>query len=139
MIAKPPRRPAESYIRLVRRFPLREIRGDTEYDAALRLLARLTGRDAHLDHGERDYARALSVLVGQYERDRYSFKARSLDPLGLLKFLMRENAMTVADLGRIIGTQSGASMIFNGRRGISKDVAGKLAAHFGLSIAAFVE
>ena len=51
---------------------------------------------------------------------------------------MRENALTVADIGRIIGSQSGASMIFNGRRGISKEVAAKLAAHFGLSIAAFI-
>jgi len=70
MIVKAARRPADSYLRLVRRCPLRELRNDGEYDAAVRLLARLTGRDIRLDPGERDYVRALSVLVDQYERER---------------------------------------------------------------------
>ncbi|MFI5380474.1 MAG: type II toxin-antitoxin system HigA family antitoxin [Tepidisphaerales bacterium] len=98
----------------------------------------LSGRDNQLDHGELEYLHALSVLVGEYERERYPIKARTLDPVGLLRFLMRENSMSVNDLGKIIGSQSAASMILNGKREVSKQIAKKLAGRFGLDVGAFI-
>jgi antitoxin component HigA of HigAB toxin-antitoxin module len=128
----------DSYLRLVRRFPLRAIRAESEYDAAIAVLIPLTGREGGLDQGELEYLRALAVLVGEYERVRYAVKAKTLDPVDLLKFLMRENALSVNDVGGIIGSQPAASMILGGRREISKEAAKKLAGRFGLGVGAFI-
>jgi HTH-type transcriptional regulator / antitoxin HigA len=138
MIAANARKTADSYLKLVRRCPLRAIRSDTEYDAAIRIMIPLAGRDSRLDKGELEYLRALAVLVGEYERERYPLKAKTLGPVELLRFLMRESMATINDIGRIIGSQSAASMILNEKREISKDQAKKLAAYFGLDVGAFI-
>jgi HTH-type transcriptional regulator/antitoxin HigA len=138
MIAKTTRKTVDSYLHLVHQFPLRAIRTEPEYDAAMEVLIPLAGRDNQLDQGELEYLNALSVLVGEYERERYPLKAKTLAPAGLLGFLMQENSMSVNDVGKVIGSQSAASMILSGKREISKETAKKLATHFGLGVGAFI-
>jgi antitoxin component HigA of HigAB toxin-antitoxin module len=56
-----------------------------------------------------------------------------------LTHLMSENDMTSADLGRVLGSASAASMILHGRRAISKAQVKKLSARFRLDARFFLE
>ena len=51
MITRIARKTVDSYLQLVRRFPLRAIRTESEYDAAMAVLVPLAGRDNQLDTG----------------------------------------------------------------------------------------
>ena len=68
-IAIPPQlAPAEDYLRLVRRFPLRPLRNTKECDIAASILDELVLRD-NLSKGESDYLDALSTFVEAYRRE----------------------------------------------------------------------
>lgn len=56
----------------------------------------------------------------------------------MLKHLMEQHNMTVTELGRVIGSQSNASLILSGKRAISKRVTGLLSQHFGVARCVFL-
>ena len=62
-----------------------------------------------------------------------------LAPIDRLKFLMRESGMNVCDLGRVIGIQPNASLTLSDKRSLSKGQILKLARHFAVSPALFME
>ncbi|GEM_PF-826058 len=87
---------------------------------------------------ERALSALMVVALVEYERNRYP-DAFTSNPLRILKALMEENQMTQADLSRLLGvTRSTASQIFNGQRGISKQVAIKLSERFKMNAGAFL-
>jgi HTH-type transcriptional regulator/antitoxin HigA len=51
---------------------------------------------------------------------------------------MEEGGLSINDVGKIIGSQSAASMIVNGKRAISKTQAKRLAERFRLDAGAFI-
>ena len=59
-------------------------------------------------------------------------------PLAMLKHLMEEHDMNISDLGRVIGSQSNASLILSGKREISKRVMRLLSKFFGVDPVVFV-
>jgi HTH-type transcriptional regulator / antitoxin HigA len=119
------------YLALVRRFPLRPIRDEGDYDAALEVLDGLVTKDeGELTAGERDYLDTLTLLVERYEDDHHRIDPGRSSPVETLKYLMDQSGMGVADLGRLIGSQPAASMIVHGRRDLSKAHIRKLADHF---------
>lgn len=134
------RRPAsDSYMALIRRFPLRPIRNDRDYTAAVGVLNTLAVRDeGTLDPGEQDYLETLTLLVESYDDRHFRIDTTDVTPLELLKHLMANSQMSVSDLGRVIGSQPLASMILAGTREISREKARLLAAHFGLEPRAFL-
>ena len=114
---------ADDYLDLVRRFPLRPIRGESDYDHAIEMLKDVIGRadDPGLTPGERDYTDTLSQLVGSYENQHYPRTGKKPTPIELLKYLMKESSMSTTDLGELLGSGRGqASMILNGKRELSK-------------------
>ena len=129
-----------SYFDLVRKFPLVPIRSEAQYDAAVVFLKNLAirGEDA-LDEGEQAYLDALTQFVGDYEAQHYQFEASDLTPLAALKYLMKENGMKPADLGRLLGNRSLASLILNGKRGLSKTHIRILADRFKVEPGLFFE
>jgi len=134
-----PRRlsPAEDYLRLVRRFPLRRLRNNREYDIAASILDELVLRN-NLSRGEADYMDALATFVEAYDDKHFPLDAPRLKPLDILRFLMEQNDMKPADLGRLLGSRSAASMILSGKRALSKAYILKLAAHFKLDASVFL-
>ena len=131
--------PADSYLRLVRAFPLRPLRNEREYDAAVKIMNRLAIRDeGTLDAGEQDYLDAITTFVAAYDEQHYPIDTSDVKPLELLTGLMEQRGMSVSDLGRVIGSQPAASMIVNGKRGISRSQAKAIAAHFGIDAGAFI-
>ena len=81
--------------------------------------------------GEQDYLDALAVFIEEYQR-RHPVDLPEVTPLAMLKHLMEQHNMTVTGLGRVIGSQSNASLILSGKRAISKRVIGLLSEHFGV-------
>jgi len=122
-------RPAPVYLTLIHRFPLRPLRNERDYDAAVAVLDTLAVKpEGSLDSGAQDYFDTLTLLVEAYD-----------NPLTMLKYLMEESGMTQADLGRLLGNRALASLILNGHRHLSKSHIRKLASHFKVSPALFLE
>ena len=57
----------------------------------------------------------------------------------MLEYLMEESGMTQADLGRLLGNRALASLILGRHRELSKTHIRKLADHFKVSAALFLQ
>jgi HTH-type transcriptional regulator/antitoxin HigA len=137
---QPTIRPAPAYLALIDLFPLRPLRGERDYDAAVRVLDTLAVRpEGSLDPGEQDYLDTLTMLVEAYDREHHDVAPEPRDPLAMLKYLMQESGMTQADLGRLLGNRALASLILHGHRQLSKSHIRKLADHFKVSPALFLQ
>ena len=126
----------DDYLELVKRFPLKPLRDEDEYDAAAAMLDTLVVRT--LTPGEQDYLDALTHFVEDFDHRNREQPGAKLTPLALLKHLMEENEMTPRDLGRVLGSASAASMILHGQRGLSKSQILKLAQRFGVAASLFL-
>jgi len=132
-------RPPERYVALIQDFPLRPLRSEREYDTALKVLDSLAVRPENsLEPGEQDYFDTLTMLVEAYDQEHYPTEMEHGEPLGMLKYLMQESGMTQAELGRLLGNRSLASLILNGHRQLSKTHIRKVASHFKVSPALFL-
>jgi HTH-type transcriptional regulator / antitoxin HigA len=121
----------DDYLDLIRQFPLRAIRTDRDNTAAAKVLTRLLGRSSPaLSDGESQYLDALIELVSAYESRAYPTRSKRPSPIEIVRFLMEENKMTVADLGKILGNKTAASLVLSGKRELSKAHIRKLAARF---------
>jgi len=132
---------ADDYLKLVRRFPLRPIRNEADYDRAIDILRDLIGRADHpgLTTGESDYADVLGRLTGEYDQRYSSILKQKSSPLEILRYLVEENGMNTTSLGKLLGSGAGqASLILNGKRELSKANIRTLADHFKVSPALFL-
>jgi len=110
-------RPAPVYLTLIHRFPLRPLRNERDYDAAVAVLDTLAVKpEGSLDSGAQDYFDTLTLLVEAYDNEHQEMDTDERDPLTMLKYLMEESGMTQADLGRLLGNRALASLILNGHR-----------------------
>jgi HTH-type transcriptional regulator/antitoxin HigA len=133
-------RVSSDYLALIGAFPLRPLRSERDYDAAVKVLDALAvRREGSLARGEQDYLDILTMLVEAYDQEHYADEAPDTDPLSMLKYLMSESGMTQGDLGRLLGNRALASLILNGHRQLSKSHIRKLAAHFKVSPALFLQ
>jgi HTH-type transcriptional regulator/antitoxin HigA len=131
-------KPDRRYLELVREFPLRPIRNKRELGRAMKIAGHLaTYVEGTLARGEQDYLDAITLFIEEYQR-RHSSPMRKVMPLAVLKHLMEEHDMNVSDLGRVIGSQSNASLILSGKRAISKRVMRLLSRHFVVDPAVFL-
>src|SRR5687767_12339624 len=128
---------AADYLRLVRAFPLRPLRGDKDYGAAAAMLDRLVGRP-DLTSGQKDYLAALTTFVEAYDREHHPLDDAP-PPLETLKALMEHAGMNTTALGQVLGSKGVASEILNGRRAMSKSHMLKLARRFNVDPGLFLE
>ena len=132
---------ADDYLNLVKRFALRPIRSEAQYDQAVAILGELIGRadDPGLTGGESDYADALGQFVRIYDAEHYPVHNVLKTPLERLKYLMEQSGMNTIQLGELLGSGSGqASMILNGKRELSKANIRTLAERFHLNAGLFL-
>lgn len=131
------KRLGDRYLQLVCEFPLKAIRTKAEYGRAMAMASRLAVRgEDGLSAGEQDYLDALMVLIEGYDLAQQPWKKTS--GLELLRHLMDEHGMKLAELGRIVGSRPLASLILLGKRDISKVVMRRLGAHFKLNPGVFM-
>jgi HTH-type transcriptional regulator / antitoxin HigA len=129
----------DSYLELIHRFPLRIIRDEREYGAAVKLMEELALRGENdLNAGERDYLDTLDELISLYDRRHYSLGQDRKTPLQRLHYLLDQTETTPGMLRQILGcSQSLVSMIVNGERELSKENITKLAGHFKVNVGYF--
>src|SRR5262249_33970873 len=129
-------RAKDTYLALVRRFPLRPIRTEAELDAALSIIDTLTDRD-NLDPVEADYRDVLSDLVERYEDQAHPIG--DVSDAEMLAFLIDQKGVKQVDVARATGiAESTLSELLRGKRQLTRAQIGKLAAYFGVQPAAFV-
>src|SRR5262249_44216273 len=124
-----------TYLKLVRLFPLRSIRDDTELDAAQAVLDDLLRQE--LDEGGQDYFDALTDLIETYEKAAHPIPDAS--EADVLRLLMEANNLSQPQLAKEVGiSQSTLSAILTGKRELRKEHIVKLAKRFNVSPAAFL-
>ena len=111
------------------------IHGAREYEKARRAAEALIDRETLLPHEAR-YLELLVVLIERYEEERFALPRAT--PLEALKELMLARSTSQSELAVLVGSKGNASEILNGARGISKNVARKLADHFHVPIELFL-
>lgn len=130
----------DKYLTLVRKFPLRPIRDDAEYDAAIVVLNRLVVRpEESLSAGERDYVDTLTLLIQAYDDVHHQIETSNLNGVEMLKYLMDQTGMRRIDLGRLLGNAALATFILNGQRELSKTHIRTLAKHFKVDASLFLD
>ena len=130
--------PADDYVDLVIQFPLRPLKTKSEFVQAGRILDGLIGRP-DLTPGQQDYVAALVRFIEDYEQEQRRLLLVGLSPLQVLQHLMKENDMKTIDLGYILGSRGLASEVLNGKRRLSKALITRLADHFNVSPAVFLD
>ncbi len=123
---------------LNRVLPLRPIDDDVHLENAQEMadaLALLQERTVD----QEDYLETLSTLIEKYEDEHHRIETSDLDPIEALKFLMAQNKINASQLGEILGQRQLGSKILTGARGLSKSHIVKLAEHFKVSPAAFIQ
>ena len=126
----------DRYLKLVRHFPLRPLRTNTDLDAAVAVIDSLIDQN-DLAAPEQDYLDVLSNLVEAYENE-----AVPMGPVGdaeMLLFLLEQKGVTQSELAtgaRI--AESTISEVLSGKRKLNRTQIGKLARYFHIEPGAFL-
>lgn len=97
---------------------VKPIKSDKDYRNALERLEVIF--DAPIDTKEGDEAEILSLLIENYENERYPIEAP--DPIEAIKIRMEELNMRQKDLVGIIGGKSRVSEILNRKKRLTVDM-----------------
>jgi HTH-type transcriptional regulator/antitoxin HigA len=123
------------YLKLVRRFPLRPIRTEREFQEAIEVINALLDRD-ELDPAEADYLDVLSDLVERYESAIHPIE--DAPPSDVLQHLLEAKGTTVAAVARATGVPlTILSGVLSGTKSLGRVHLGKLARHFGVDPGVF--
>ena len=129
------KRLAAHFTAIQRDVPLRPIRTQDDYDAAVEVMNRLLDAGAANEHHPlADLVATLGELIGDY--DDQHFPNPEVFGVDMLKFLMEQHGLKQGDLPEI-GTQGVVSEIISGKREINLRHVRRLKARFGVSADAF--
>ena len=109
---------------------------EVEYQRTLDQVERLMGRGNRRTAEEDALLSLLVSLVQAYEQRHYPM--RDVSPDAALRYLMEKRGLKQVDLVPIFKSSGYVSDVINGKRGISKAHARKLAAFFGVSAELFI-
>lgn len=126
----------DTYLALVRRFPLRPIRGEADLDAAIAIIDELTDRN-DLDPGEDDYLDVLGDLVERYEDQHHPIGDAS--EAEMLAFFIDQRGVKQVDVCCATGiAESTLSEVLRGKRQLTRAQISKLAAYFHVGPGVFM-
>ena len=129
------RRVPDTYLKLVKRFPLIHIRDEPHLDEALGVLNELLRQDR--DGGTQEYLDVLTDLVAAYADEHVPIA--DVSEGDVLRELMRSNGLSQMELAKAVGiAQSTISAVLTGARSLTKGQIVKLAKFFGIAPAAFL-
>ena len=114
----------------------RVIKTEAENERALAELEALDTLERSLTGEEEALAELLTMLIEQFEDARY--RLGHLDPVDALRELMQVRQLRQRDLIPIFGASSTVSDVLNGKRGISKSHARKLAEAYHVPVSLFI-
>jgi HTH-type transcriptional regulator/antitoxin HigA len=125
-----------AYGRLLSRTRPRVITTAAENERMIAELETLDSLERPLTREEEALADLLTLLVRQFEESRYPLGHAS--PLDTLREFVEMRGLRQRDLIPVFGSSSVVSDVLNGKRGISKTHARKLAAFFHAPISLFI-
>lgn len=125
----------KKYGKLLAKTLPRVIANDEEFDRMVAQLEALSIPERQLSAEEDALATLLERLIADYD-DRFSLPEQP--PHEMVKYLMEQRGLKQADLVPVLGSRAQVSDLVNGKRGISKAQAKKLAAYFGVSAELFI-
>ena len=129
---------AGHFLAISKHVPLRPIRTEVDYDAAVASLnALLDAGAADEAHPLGDLAATLGELIGDYDNAHYP--AKDVAPREILRFLMNQRGLKQTDLAEELGSQGVVSEILSGKRELNLRQMRALARRFAVPVAAFVE
>ncbi len=129
------RRVPDTYLKLVKRFPLIHIRDEAHLDEAIELLGDLLRQER--DQGTQEYLDVLTDLVAAYEDEHVPMP--DVSEAHVLRELMRSNRLSQMELAKAVGmAQSTVSAVLTGARSLTKGQILKLAKFFSIAPAAFL-
>jgi HTH-type transcriptional regulator / antitoxin HigA len=108
---------------------------DEEFDRMVEHLERLTFKP-DLSVEENALANLLEKLVVAYDDEHYPMP--DVPPHRMVRFLMEQRGLKQTDLVPLLGSRAQVSDLVNGKRGISKAQAKKLAEYFHVSAELFI-
>lgn len=109
------------------------IKSERQYDKYCNVLEELVFKNRKKDEDEIEL---LTLLIEKWDHENYDFE--ELDPIQLLKSLMKDHNLKAKDLVQILNLSKGTiSKILNYQTGISKSTIRKLSDRFKLSQEAF--
>jgi HTH-type transcriptional regulator/antitoxin HigA len=126
------RKAPDTYLHLVRSFPLASIASDGHLREAQAVMDRLLGQ-GKLDPGEEMYLEALSDLVASYEDEHHAIEPAS--DADMLHHLMDAKNVTQAQLSRDTSIpKSTISEVLAGKKPFSRQIIRKLADYFRVDV-----
>jgi len=118
----------DTYLELVKAFPLASIRSDAHLEEAQRVMDHLLAQGL-LDEGTEIYLDTLSDLVASYEDVHHAVEPATA--AAMLSHLMEAKAITQAQLSRETAIpKSSISSVLSGKKPLSRQMVHKLADYF---------
>ena len=128
----------DDYAGLCRRHLPRPLRDRVDYQNTTEITDAMAGHDLTPD--QEDYFDLLCSLIEDYDRERLPRPARKITGLAALRHLLDENAMTAADLARLLGVhRTLGAMILRGERQLTLAHVRTLAERFKVSADLFID
>lgn len=130
----------DRYLELVKQFPLRRLKNESERADAVRFLTQTSLKhQGTKDGGLLDYLDTLAHLIDEYERGaRLRVDTAHTTPANVIRHLLQANGLSISGLAKQAGIgQSNLSEMLSGQRDFSKDAIAKLSARFGINPAIF--
>ncbi len=125
----------DTYLKLVKLFPLIHMRDEAHLDEALDVLNELLRQDR--DEGAEAYLDVLTDLIAAYEDAHVPIA--DVSESDVLRELMRANGLSQTGLAKSVGiAQSTVSAVLGGARSLTKGQVLKLAKHFAVAPTAFL-
>ena len=125
----------DTYLALIRIFPLRPIRSEDELDEGMEILDTLVGKET-LTTAEADYLAVLSDLVEQYEGQAHSISPAS--DAELLQHLIEAQETTLDHIAKATGIAPATlAAVLAGTQRLTREDIGKLAHLFHVSPSVF--
>jgi HTH-type transcriptional regulator/antitoxin HigA len=125
----------DTYLELIRAFPLRPIRSEGELDEAMKILDTLVGKEP-LTAAEADYLAVLSDLVEQYEGQAHPIPPAS--DAELLQHLLEAQDATLDHVAQATGIAPATlAAVLAGRQRLTREHIGMLARYFQVSPGVF--
>ena len=125
----------DTYLTLIRAFPLRPLRSEADLDEAMAILDALVVKDA-LCAAAADYLAVLSALVEQYEAAAHPISPAS--DAELLQHLLETQAVTHVEVARETGIGAATlAAVLAGTQPLTREQSGTLARYFQVSPSVF--
>ena len=122
----------DSYLELVRTFPLASIKSEEHLEEAQKVMERLLAK-GELGEPEEMYLDALSDLVAAYEDEHHEIKPAS--DADMLRHLMEAKGITQAQLSKEAAIpKSTISEVLAGKKPFSRQMIRKLADYFNVDV-----